>query len=102
SSSINATCTDPSLVITNWWWTFIGEIELTGTIAEIPKSLPISTPVPSPSPSPSIFPTPSPTFTFLDLKNLLLNYINDQDETYHFLDGKVNMLDASWVIKWIH
>ena len=101
SSSINATCTDPSLVITNWWWTFIGEIELTGTIAEIPKSLPISTPVPSPSPSPSIFPTPSPSFTFSDLKNLLINYLNNSDSAYNPVDGKINMLDASWVIKYL-
>ena len=54
-----------------------------------------------PSPSPSIFPTPSPSFTFSDLKNLLINYLNNSDSAYNPVDGKINMLDASWVIKYL-
>ena len=56
----------------------------------------------SPAPSPSLQPSPTPSYTVTDLKSLLSNWLTSLDTNYFSPDGKINALDASWVIKWIH
>lgn len=48
----------------------------------------------------SCVPSPSP-YTVLDLKTLLMNYLNKDDRLYTPFDAKVNMLDAGYVISLI-
>jgi hypothetical protein len=45
---------------------------------------------------------PSPSYTITDLKNLLLNFLGVNDANYKPIEGKINMLDAGWVIKWLN
>lgn len=67
-----------------------------------PSPTPPSSPVPTPTPpmvSPT--PTPSPSYTLTDLQNLLFNFLTANDANYKPNEGKVNMLDAGWVRKWL-
>ena len=57
---------------------------------------------PTPVPSPTVQPSPSPSYTIPELKTLLSNWLTSLDTNYFNQDNKVNSLDASWVIKWIH
>lgn len=43
-------------------------------------------------------PTPTPQFTISDLKYLLQHYGESQDALYKPVDGKINMLDAAYVL----
>src|SRR3989344_5011622 len=45
-------------------------------------------------------PTPTPTYTISDLRTLLFNYLTSSDSLYKPVDGKVNMLDGGYVIRW--
>ncbi len=56
---------------------------------------------PTPVPSPTVQPSPSPSYTIPELKTLLSNWLTSLDTNYFFPDGKVNALDASWVIKYL-
>ena len=48
---------------------------------------------------PSSSPTPTPgQFTIADLKSLLAGYLGPQNQSYFPLDGKINMLDAGFVM----
>ena len=68
-----------------------------------PSPTPSRSPSPTPSRSPSPSPTPSssPSYTVTDLKNLLLNYLGIGDQQYYLKEGKINILDAGWVIRWL-
>ena len=66
-------------------------------------------PFPTPSPSPTVLPSssilpstsPSPNYTILELKSLIKNYQVANDSEYKPIDGKINMLDTGWVMKWL-
>ena len=58
--------------------------------------------IPTPSPTPSSSPSPSPSFTVAQLKTALSNYLGAADSSYKPVDGKINMLDAGYVIDWLH
>jgi hypothetical protein len=66
-----------------------------------PTPPPVSPP-PSTPPSPSSVPSPTPSYTVTQLKTLLTNYLTTSDSLYKPIDSKVNMLDASWVVKWLN
>ncbi|OGM62319.1 hypothetical protein A2961_02290 [Candidatus Woesebacteria bacterium RIFCSPLOWO2_01_FULL_39_21] len=46
-------------------------------------------------------PTPTPTFSTLDLKLLLSRYLTNNSSSDYYQDGKVNILDGGYVIKWL-
>ena len=61
-----------------------------------------ATPTPSPTTQPSSTPSPSPSFTAAQFKTLMQNYLTNSDADYLPSDGKVNMLDGGYVMKWIN
>ncbi|OGM62318.1 hypothetical protein A2961_02285 [Candidatus Woesebacteria bacterium RIFCSPLOWO2_01_FULL_39_21] len=53
--------------------------------------------------SPTPTPTSTPFFSVFDLKLLLSHYLtNNNSSDYYPKDGKVNMLDAGYVARWIY
>ena len=56
---------------------------------------------PTPVPSPTVQPSPTPSYTIPELKTLLSNWLTSLDTNYFSPDGKINALDASWIIKYL-
>ena len=55
-------------------------------------------PIPASCGSPAPTSTPGQTFTVAELKSLLTRYLGIQDPRFWPLDGKINMMDAGFVI----
>jgi len=68
-----------------------------------PTPTPSATPKPA-SPTPTATPlpsaSPSPSYTVADLKNALINFLTSQGDG-HPVDGKVNMMDAAYILYWL-
>jgi serine protease len=57
--------------------------------------------LPTPTFTPLPTPSPPPTFTITQLKTSLLQYLDTDDNQYRFVDGKINMLDSVYMIRWL-
>ncbi len=123
-TSTNYTAQNACTYITIGSYTAKVRVDRSGVFATDTAAITVVNPPPSPSPtlqptpSPSLQPTPSPSppmsptppqtspspppqYTVNDLKNLLLNFLGTNDTNYQPSEGKINLLDASWVIRWL-
>lgn len=48
-----------------------------------------------------VTPTPSPTYTVQQLRTGITQHLSTLDSTYRFVDGKINTLDLSYIIRWL-
>ncbi len=89
----------------NNWWYYVLDYE-NAKKAEVdpePTPFPSNSALPTVLPSPTNIPTisPPPSYSIQDLIILIRNYLATNDTKYRPTEGKVNIMDAGWVISWL-